>query len=258
MRYAVRGLVASVVACVVVATWATRLVLSPGSGTFYGLLVYLPILAAPGFLAWRRPAPRVLALWSAVGWIASIAHQLLGQPYRHERALDDFSYVQTPMLIAMGLVLLVTPLLAFIVAAHARRHAEPSPDDAVLARRLRRIVQLCIALGAVAIATALVPTRYTASADSVFVAIYVILLLAPAMLVWRDPRRRWAWLWSAWALPFAALGTLMSINLVALPTSWTIATAAVGTMNVLLLLVMPVVCLTTRTTADRVPAARVR
>lgn len=121
MRYATRGLVVAVAACVVVATWATRLVLTSESGTFYGLLIYLPILAAPGALAWQRPAPRLLVIWSIVGWVATIVHQLFGQPDASERALDDWGYIQTPLFIAAGLVLFVVPMLAYMIATSARR-----------------------------------------------------------------------------------------------------------------------------------------
>jgi hypothetical protein len=261
VRYVVRGLVAIVMACAVVATWALRMTLTPRSGTFYALLVYIPVLATPGWLVWQRPLkPRFLAIWGAVGWVSTIIWLLVGQPYSSERELAGFDVIELSLWIAVAIVVVVVPIAAFLVAGYNRRGGEIEPEQMALARRLRRIAQLALGIGLVAIALSLVPLDVSYYGVIVpGVAIGLALLLAPAAIVLRAPRRKWAWLWSAWSAPTALIGWAYGSELYDhVPTTWQLSFAACGTIYVLLLVVMPIVCLVTRDAAPSVPAARVR
>jgi hypothetical protein len=123
--------------CAVVATWALRVTFVSKSGTFYGLLVFVPVLAAPGWLVWQRPLkPRFLALWSVVGWVASIAWFTLGQPSPAESGLAGWNVIEVSLWIALVIVLVVVPITAFLVAGFNRLvtkdRAAPLPEARVL------------------------------------------------------------------------------------------------------------------------------
>jgi hypothetical protein len=247
-------------ASAVVATWAMRVTLTSKSGTFYGLLVYVPVLAAPGWLVWQRPLkPRFLAIWSAVGWVSTIPWFLLGQPYASERTLAGWNVIEISLWIAIVLVLVVAPIAAFVIAGYNRRGSVVEPAQERIARRLRRIAQLAFALGVPAVGLSLVPLEVEPGGTiAVGVGLFVALSLAPGAIVMRVPRRSWAWVWSAWTLPILVYSAFSGIETdVTLPTTWQLSLAACGTIYVLLLGVMPIVCLTTRDTAETVPAARI-
>lgn len=258
----VRGLVAIAMACAVVATWATRMTFTTKSGTFYGLMIYIPILAAPGWLVWRQPlAPRLMAVWSAAGWVSTIAWFLFGLPYSWERRPSGWQTIETSLLIAMTVVLIAVPIAGFAVAGYNRRRTEVEREQELIAQRLRRVAQLAIGLGVVALGLSLTPLDAKPGNMMIApaVAIMLAIVLAPGALVLRAPRRTWAWLWSAWAAPAALLSSLYVTELYdRVPTTWQLSFAACGTIFVLLLAVMPFFCLVTRDTAEPVPAARLR
>jgi hypothetical protein len=260
VRYVVRGLVAIVMACAVVATWALRVTLTPSSGTFYALLVYIPVLATPGWLVWRRPLkPRFLASWAAVGWVSTICWFTLGQPTAWERTRAGWEVLEVSLWIAIAIVMVVVPIAAFLIAGYNRRGSLIEPAQERIARRLRRIAQLACALGVVAVGLSLVPLEIKSINIAFGVAIWVALVLAPGALLLRAPRRRWAWIWSAWMLPILAYSSFSGIDIDhTLPMTWQVSLAACGTIYVLLLVVMPIVCLVTRDSVESVPAARVR
>lgn len=261
--YIVRGLVAVVMASAVVATWAVRVTLTSKSGTFYALLVYIPVLAAPGWLVWRSPLkPQFLAIWFAVGWVSTIAWLILGTPYESERRLAGWETIKISLLVAIGIVTVLVPIAGFIVAGYNRRGTTIARDQELIAQRLRRIAQLALGVGVVAFGLSLVPfesRHYGVIAPSV--GIVLLLVLAPAALVLRAPRRRWAWLWTVWTAPTALLSSLFAIGFDdRVPTTWQLSFAACGTIYVLLLAVMPFFCLSTRDTlqTEPLPEARVR
>jgi len=256
-----RGLVVLVMASAVVATWAVRVTLTPKSGTFYGLLVYIPVLAAPGWLVWKNPLkPRFLAIWAVVGWLSSIAWFMFGTPYEWERKLAGWNTIELALLVAVAIVLLAVPIAAFVIAGYNRRGSLIEPTQERIARRLRRIAQVAFALGVVAVALSLVPFEVKQGGNiAVGVAIFVALVLAPGALVLRAPRRAWAWVWSAWTLPIIAYSSFSGIDTdPTLPTTWTLSLAACSTIYVLLLAVMPLVCLLTKDRVDPLPEARTR
>lgn len=261
VRYVVRGLVLLVMASAVVATWATRVTFTSKSGTFYALLVFIPVLAAPGWLVWHQPLkPRFLAIWALVGWISSIAWLLLGTPYESERKLAGWETIKISLLVAMGIVTVLVPIAGFAVAGYNRRGTPIERHQELIAQRLRRIAQLALAVGGVSIGLSLVPfeiTRYGVIGPSV--GIVLLLVLAPSALVLRAPRRKWAWLWTVWTAPIAFLSSIFSTGFdERVPTTWQLSFAACGTIFVLLVVVMPIVCLTTRDAPGSLPQARAR
>jgi hypothetical protein len=260
--YLVRGLVAIVLASAVVATWATRVTFTMKSGTFYGLMVYIPVLAAPGWLVWRSPLqPRLMAVWSAVGWISTILWFMFGLPYSWERRPSGWVTIETALTVAIASVLFVVPIAGFLVAAHNRPRTTVERDQALIAQRLRRIAQLSLVLGIVAVGLSLTPPDGAPRDMRIApeVAIMLAIVLAPAALVLRAPQRKWAWLWTAWTAPTALLSSLYGTDAYdRVPTTWQLSFAACGTIYVLLLAVMPLFCLMTRDAAEAVPSARAR
>jgi hypothetical protein len=257
----IRGLVAIAMASAVIATWAVRMTFTTKSGTLYGLLVYIPVLAAPGWLVWKRPlATRFLAIWAAVGWLSTIAWFTFGLPYESERRLAGWETIKVSLLVAVAVVLLAAPIAAFVVAGYNRRGTTVQPEQELIAQRLRRIVQLALGLGIVALGLSLVPLE--AGIHGMIapaIAIDLAIVLAPGVLVLRAPRRKWAWLWTVWTAPTALLSSLFVTDLYdRVPTTWQLSFAACGTIYVLLLAVMPFFCLSTRDTLEAAPLPNAR
>src|SRR5687768_757236 len=87
---AARGLVIATAAFLLFAIIAAASVLSHGSGTFMALLVFAPILLAPGALVWWKPQSRSLSAWAIWSFIASLSYLIGGSPYYHERQLPGW------------------------------------------------------------------------------------------------------------------------------------------------------------------------
>ncbi len=119
--FAVRGLVVATIACAVAAEWAARLVLTQRSDTYYALLIFLPLLVAPGALVWRWPRPKYVALWALAGWIETIVWSLFGLPHRSEQTLSSWPFVSTPVWITVMLVLFAAPAIAVLGVTKQRR-----------------------------------------------------------------------------------------------------------------------------------------
>jgi hypothetical protein len=236
IRASVRGLVAATVACAIVAEIAARLVLRHGSGTYFALLVFLPLLVAPGAFVWRAPRPRYLLLWSIGGWVASLAWAIGGTPYSYERELANWVYVATPTWIAIGLVGFAAP----VVALFAMPGREPPPELELLAARLRRIVMIVFMLALViVVACFIVDIRAALS-----LALFTFLLIAPGIYVYRNPRPVAGWLWAGVSAPFAAVGvTLWLISFDA--NRVRIVEAGLGTISVLILIAVPLILMGT-------------
>jgi hypothetical protein len=237
-RSAVRGLVLATFGCAIAGEFAARTVLGHGSGTYFGLLVFLPLLAGPGVLAWRSPRPRYLALWALAGWVATIVWAGLGAPYRYERELAGWVYVATPVWIAIALVIFATPLVAVLIT----RQAGPPPAHEQLAQRLRRIVLLVFA-----IATAIVLTSFiVAGYEGVSVAVYTAAVIGPGLAVQWYPRPMTAAIWTLLTVPFAAIGIALWCAF-GTPAHWSarVLELGLGTIYVLVIVAVPLVCLLT-------------
>jgi hypothetical protein len=124
---AVRGLVIATLVCAIAGEFAARVVLSHRSGTYIALVIFLPLLVAPGALVWRWPQPRYIALWSVAGWISTIVWSIAGTPYRYEQTLRSWPYVSTPVWIAVTLVLFAAPVIALLAAGKQRARRVPLP-----------------------------------------------------------------------------------------------------------------------------------
>ena len=236
-RYAIRGLVVLAMWAAIAAEIGARLVLSHGSGTYFALLVFLPLLVAPGALAWRWPRARSLAAWSGFGWACTIVWSIFGTPYHYERALEHWKFVAMPVWIAIALVLFVAPVIAMLMV----KSGEVPAEHELLAQRIRRISGVVVLL-----ATGVIVTSFViAGADAFIVAVFTMLLIWPAALVQRSGLRTPALLWSAWCVPFAAIGVLLWLELGTVThTGAKLVGAGLGTIFVLLLFGLPAACLT--------------
>lgn len=239
IRTAARGLVAAAVAAAVVAAINARSVLGHGSGTYFALHVFLPLLVLPGVLVWRAPRPAYIAAWSLPGLFTTMVWSVGGTPYRFERELVSWSYVITPVSIAIVLVCFGAPLLMVL----ATNRIAPPPDRELLALRLRRIVLLVFV-----IATIVAITSFEAfGTDGVVVAVYTATVIAPGLAVQSFPRPLTAWLWTALSAPFATLGIWLWLTFRTPPHGAVhIVEAGLGTIYVLVLIALPLVCMTTR------------
>lgn len=172
-----------------------------------------------------------------------------GTPYHYERQLELWHYVQAPVWIAVALVLFGAPVLGVITM----RSSPVGRDLAQVGQRLRRIVLVVASLAALVIVCAFV----IAGPDAFVVAIYTTLMIVPAVLVQRDARPQWAWLWSAWSVPFAAFGVWLWLELEE-SASWAvrIVEGGLGSIYVLLVFALPAICLFTRRASSSLPEAR--
>jgi hypothetical protein len=238
-RLAIRAIVVLSVWAAIAGEISARFVLSHGSGTYFGMLVFLPLLVAPGAIAWRWPTARSLGIWAGTGWFATIVWAGGGSPYYYERHLSGWKYVATPVWIAVALVLFVVPAIAMLIM----EHRTPPRELELLAARLRRIALLVLALAAVVIVTSF----SFGGAEDFYIAAYVAVMVAPVILVQRDPRPLWAWLWSLWCAPFAAFGLWLWLAFGG-SGHWfaRVLGGCVGTIYVLLLVGVPLVCVLTR------------
>jgi hypothetical protein len=237
-RVGVRCLVVATLACAIAGELAARVVLSHGSGTYFALLVFLPLLAAPGALVWRYPRPRYLAAWAIAGWVATIVWAGLGAPYRYERELASWEFVATPVWIAIALVIFGAPLIAVLLT----RNAEPAGGNNLLAQRLRRIVLLVFAIATLVVVT----TFIRAGNDGASVAVYTAAVIGPGLAVQWYPRPMTGWLWAALTTPFAVTGIALWA---AFGTShhWgaRVVELGLGTIYVLVMIAVPLVCVVT-------------
>jgi hypothetical protein len=236
-RYTVRIVVLLALWSAITGEIAARVVLSHGSGTYFALLVFLPLLVAPGVLAWKWPRPMYVALWSALGWLSTIVWSIAGTPYRYERELDHWKYVAMPVWIAIALVLFVAPIVAMLMV----KQREVPAERELLAQRLRRIVVLAIGL-----ATVVIVTSFAMGGGEAFVvATFAMLLVAPAAFVQRMPSKPVALLWTAWCVPFALLGILIKLELGVI-VQWgpKVVVGGLGSIFVLLLVGLPLACMT--------------
>ena len=233
-----RGLVAATLACAVAAEIAARVVLGHGSGTYFALLVFLPLLVAPGAFVWRWPRPRYLLLWSIGAWIASLAWAIGGTPYSYERTLVGWPYVSTPVWIAIGLVGFAVPIVAMLATPS---RAQP-PELELLAARLRRVALIAFTLACIVVVTCFVIDP----SDALAFALYTFLLIAPGIFVYRNPRPLAGWLWTAVCTPFAGVGVVLWFALdVQRSIAGRIVVGGIGTISVLVLLGLPLILMAT-------------
>ncbi len=267
----------------------------------FAIAMFLISLLAPGLLVWRRPQPKFVWAWAIVGWITGLVYAvfIMDTRYHGETAqLWPLRVVETGSLIGAALVMLGTPLIAFSMSAAAVR---PDPSAPALARRLRRFTRLVVALGVATAACGFLPgarvyedsrnclgnaigslfteahsTGCTSSYDQLvathmagglWLLLYLLLALAPAILVYADPRSRRAWQWMSWSIltlipagvmyvqlefprsMFAHTETLHATHLVEL---------GICVLQLLLMLVLPLITLTARDQIDPpLPQARI-
>ena len=243
-------------------------VLSHGSGTYFALLVALPIIVAPGALVWWQPRLRWFVVWSVVSFVASACLVIFGDPYTYERELPGWHRVELAYWGAMSIAVLGSMAGAFWVAA---RTPTPVELGAPLARRLRRIVQLVVPIAVVCAVLGFLPGErvyagntflHERSAGGPYLVAFLGLMLLPSILVYRDPRKRWAWLWFAWTLPSSllVLVTVLGLHIFTRGVAlWPMVVVRLGVMVILVLLVLglPLIAIATRERLQ-IPEARAR
>ena len=269
---------AFVVACGMMALTAIGFaasVLSHGSGTFYARLIALPLMVAPGALVWWQPRARWFAVWGSIAAFVSSLLLLLGDPYRFEEELRGWSDVEASTWFTIALTVVGSIAGAFLLAVRAPRSVSRplGATNDVLARRLRRVVQLVTGIAVAISCFAFLPGErvyaggeflYEGSAGGFYVIGALALVLLPAIPVYRDPRKRWAWVWFVWTLPASLLLLVASAGIHILATSvdlWprTVVKAGSFTILVLILIAVPLIALLTRERpAPSIPPARVR
>jgi hypothetical protein len=202
-----------------------------------GGFIAAPVLAiaAPGVVIWRRPRPWpwLLWAWTAIAVVASgVAFAFMTDV--HPRIADVVLWpARTVELGAWILAAMAT--LGTLLAGFAIQAAEVTylGDAPLFAARLRRLIVVIAVLGAALVAVGFLPgqavyddanncfghalgafghtehhhidctpsyseLRDTRLAGGLPLAAYVVLLLAPAIVLVRDPRARRAWWWIAW------------------------------------------------------------
>lgn len=248
-------------------------VLRGSSGTHFALMVFLPFLIAPGVIVWRWPRPRLFAIWMAFAACSSIIWSLGGSPYQYERALPGWRAVQVSAWTTIGIIVVGSAIAAFWFSA---RPVSGEDLATPLARRLRRVVQLVVPTAIVTGVAGLLPGYemyfgdthlHTETAGGGWLILFLALALAPAAVVYRDPRRRWAWIWAGWTLPSGFLVMAVSFGFKiferAVPL-WPahVVRFGVGTILVLLVIAVPLIALASRGSDEaapsRLPQARLR
>jgi hypothetical protein len=269
-----------------------------GSGSMIALIVFLVVASAPAALAWARPTRASLAAWATFAWLAAFAYGISGWPHPRELQSPMWAGAEVALIVTLVLELGATIVLAFAVAAVEHHRAGPPPASP-LTRRLRRVVHLAVITAAIASVCAFLPgsrvysdsndcmgealgslasteTRHhqctprydhlkaARPAGGAPLAIGLVMLLAPGMLVWANPRKRNAVVWAVWTVPVlgvTALAALFHMDLfdhtvVLWPehvVGW-----CLGVLLTLLSIGLPVIALVTHGTTDTVARASYR
>lgn len=232
----------------------TRHVLSDGSGTNFATLLALAGLVGPGLFVVRYPRVRWFALWACTSLATSVLYLGFGDPYDYERELPGWPRLEIAVWIAMSICTIGPMLAAMHFGARRRTPAELATP---LARRLRQVVLLCAGLGVVCAIFGLFPGErvfagntflHERRAGGGYVVAFLALWLAPGLLVYRDPRKRWAWLWTAWSVPSALLVLAVVLGLHIFTRGeamWPLVVVRSGVLCIigLLLLAVPVIAL---------------
>jgi len=228
-----------------------------------GFALLFAMVLAPGIAVLRDPSPGRFAAWAMVGWVLALPFALVTSygGGDGERLLPGilFEYGEW---ITMPFVLLGAPVLGFVVAASGRE----VPDHGhLLGRRLRRVTEVAFALGIAICVLGFLPGYITYDArvhDSggLWLLGAMVVLLAPGVLLRVDPRRRFAWIWTMWALP-ALLLTWVGIDCggeVCELWPHRLIETGLGMLAVLLAIALPVIAFVTRDPTDsEMPGARV-
>lgn len=246
--------------------------------------------AAPGLLVWRRPRAWFLWAWTVIAIVTSIISLSFGEDVHHHPA--GLVYWTAGAAWALSWVLAGLATLGTLLAGFASQVAAVTyePEATVLAARLRRFIRVIAVLGLVLVGVGLLPgqevyddannclggaiaslgmtehhhaacsvsytqLRETRLAGGLPLAIYVVLLLAPALVLYRDPRARRAWWWVVWGvgglLVAAALVLLLEFHLDIFSktrTLWPtrVVQGGVAAMQALMLVALPITIVRSR------------
>lgn len=265
-----------------------------------GLFIAVVVLAtaAPGLIVWRHPRSWLLWSWTLIALVTSIISLAFADDVqRHPAGILFWTAGATWTL---SWVLAAVATLGTLLAGFASKAAAVTYDHEapVLAARLRRFVVVIAVLGLVLLGVGLLPgqevyddandclggaiaslgmtehhhaacsasytqLRETRLAGGLPLVIYVVLLLAPALVLYRDPRARRAWWWVVWGagglLVAAALVLLLEFHLDIFSqtrTLWPtrVVQGGVAAMQALMLVALPITIVRSR--EPRLPVAR--
>jgi hypothetical protein len=242
-RLVVRAFVVAMLGCVVVATWALRVTMQPSDPGFYAVLIYLPIVGVPGWLAWHAPRrPQFLVLWCAIAWIATFVVEAIV----HEPAFLAQPWIARPMMIALAGILVGAPVLAATVMPPRRGR-----EGERMAARLRGIVKIVAACELIRLVA--LYASWPAPDAWMYAIACVAANLALAVPVWLDPRRLWAAVWWLGACVPAAMNGLLLYSSRADVQLLPLA-AAFGAIY----FAIPIVCMVTPHAPDEPPLPEAR
>jgi hypothetical protein len=252
-----RGLVIAVGYLAIAGIAFAHEVLSHGSGTYTATLVFAPILFAPGVLVYLRPKPRFLALWAVWSFISSFLYLIGASPYRYERDLKGWAFVQWDFWIAIALAVVGSTVLAYVSAARAN----PVSPATARTRRIQQAVRLSCALAVVTVLVTIIALHVPVAANF-WNAVFIAFIVAPAPYVHRVARRGAAIMWAAWVSPFATVLAILSLasndhaNELELPLRmWLLS---YGTLMTMICVVTPFVALVSSDEQSDLPTARVQ
>jgi hypothetical protein len=251
-----RGVVIAAALSLVVAVIAGNAVLSHGSGTYAAILIFAPILLAPGALVFWRPRASFLSLWAVWSFIASLMFLLGASGYRHERALAGWQLIQWSLWIAIVLAIVGATIVSFAMTAQARAPLPVTPRT----RRVQQATQLSVAIALVTVVVSVAALRMPIEGDF-WTGAFIGFVVAPASFVHRVPRRSSAILWAAWTSPFGALMAILSLTMsdhaVDLEEPLRMSLLCYGTLMTMICIVLPVVAFISSDEVSDLPSARV-
>lgn len=240
--------------CALLAIIAATLVLHHGSGTYTALLVFMPILIAPGIGVWIRPKSETLSLWAFWAFLSSIFYFIAGSPYGYERDLPGWPWVAWATWLTITLALVGATVVSFLASASTL----PEPPPTLRTRRIQQGVRLTCALAVVSMGVTIFVLDLPPGATFLLAA-FLVFIVAPAPYVHRAARRGVVIFWAFWTSPFAGLAWLFSVE----PDGWVepplrMTLMAYGTLIAMIMIVLPLAAFVSSGAKSDMPSARVQ
>ncbi|HSD91123.1 MAG TPA: hypothetical protein VLB44_26555 [Kofleriaceae bacterium] len=249
-----RTMVLASTVAAITAVIAADTVIDHGSGTYFALIIFTPFLLLPGLLVWLKPEARSLVLWAVWSGIGGIVYGIGGSPYRYERERVYWPWVSWSIGTAIAIAVFGSVVLAFVMAARSRDRLPPSRR----AIRVQRTTTLAVAAAAMSIVLGFYALGDATIAAPVWLGLLIVLVVAPAPLIYRRPHRRAAIMWALWSSPFGGIIALIfSTEDLQFDPHEHLLFAAYGTLALLTVLVLPIVAFMSSDDQE-LPEARMR
>lgn len=242
-------------ACALFTVIAATSVLSHGSGTFTALIVFMPLLIAPGIAMWLRPrSSQPASLWAFWAFLSSIVYLITGDPYQHERVLPNWPWVAWGIWLTITLAFVGSTVVSFLISTSTA----PEPPTTVRTRRIQQGVRLILALAVVSMGVTLFVLDLPPAA-TMFFASFLVFTVSPAPYVYRTARRGIVLFWAFWTTPLAGFVGLFSLGAdqwIELPLRATLT--AYGTLIVMIMIVLPLAAFVSSGEQSDMPTARIQ